>query len=81
MLGTIAAWRHGFGFIRPDLRIPDAPTEIFIHISDAPNQQPLSVNTRISFETVMFGGRIKATNVTVVGRTIARQSSTIGGLR
>lgn len=73
MLGTIVSWfdHRGYGFIRPDSPIADAPVEIFIHISDTPDQQPLAVNTRVNFEIGKFGGRTKAVSVMmVVGRAL-----------
>ncbi len=75
MLGTIVSWfdHRGYGFIRPDVPVADMPVEIFIHISDTPDQQPLLTNARVSFDIGKFGGRTKAINVQVVGRTIARQ--------
>jgi cold shock CspA family protein len=73
MLGTVVSWfeTRNFGFIRPDLPIPGETVEIFVHLSDA--GQPLLKDSRVQFEIGKFGGRTKAVNVQVIGRTIARQ--------
>ena len=64
MTGIIVSWieRKKFGFILPD---DSNGEEIFLHISDCPNGQPVTVNTRVSFELGTYGGRKKAVRVEV----------------
>jgi cold shock CspA family protein len=68
MEGTIVSWfeRRSYGFILLDVPVACLPPEIFVHVSDLPNRQPLPTNTRVRFETGKFGGRIKAVKVTEV---------------
>lgn len=68
MTGTIVSWfePRAYGFIRPDSPIAGGPVEIFAHISDMPNRQPLPKDTRVSFELGIFGGRTKAINIVAV---------------
>jgi cold shock CspA family protein len=70
MLGTLVSWFNprSYGFIRPDSPVAGLPVEIFAHISDMPNRQPLPKDTRVSFEIGTFGGRTKAINIVEVSR-------------
>jgi cold shock CspA family protein len=70
MLGTLVSWFNprSYGFIRPDSPVAGLPVEIFAHISDMPNRQPLPKDTRVSFEIGTFGGRTKAINIVEVRR-------------
>jgi cold shock CspA family protein len=63
MNGTLISWfkHRNYGFIRPEL----TDDEIFCHITDLPNNEPLPKNTRVKFEIGNFGGRRKAINVEV----------------
>jgi cold shock CspA family protein len=63
MTGLIVTWldRKKFGFIRPD----GSDEEIFLHISDLPDRESIPVNTRVSFDLGVYGGRKKAINVEV----------------
>lgn len=65
MQGTIVSWfeHRGFGFIRRD---DSSDTEVFLHVVDCPNRQPLPTSTRVSFNFGMFGGREKAIDVQVL---------------
>ena len=40
--------------------------ELFFHVSDLFNGQPIPKNTRVSFQTRLFKGRYKAINVTPI---------------
>ena len=70
MLGTIVSWFNirSYGFIRPDSPVAGLPVEIFAHLSDMPNRQPLPKDTRVSFEVGVFGGRTKAIKIVAVSR-------------
>jgi len=63
MNGILISWfkHRGYGFIRPE----NSDDEIFVHITDLPNKQPLEKNTRVTFELGQFGGRTKAIDVRV----------------
>jgi len=61
--GTVTAWtRRHFGFIAVD----GNPDELFLHLTDCPNREPLTVNTRVRFQIVTYGARLKAANVEVI---------------
>jgi len=66
--GTITSWFQvrNFGFICPDNSIPGCDMELFFHVSDLFNGQPIPKNTRVSFQTRLFKGRYKAINVTPI---------------
>jgi cold shock CspA family protein len=63
--GVIVSWfeTRNFGFIRPETPIPGCDIELFFHISDCPNAQPLPKNIRVQFEVGLFGGKKKAAKV------------------
>jgi cold shock CspA family protein len=63
--GVIVSWfaPRNYGFIRPDNPIPGCDMELFFHISDVPNSDPLPKNIRVSFEIGLFGGRRKAVRI------------------
>lgn len=65
MTGLVVTWvrNRGFGFIRPD----GCDDELFVHRIDlTPIQQSLLVNTRVTFDIGVYGGRKKAVNVRAV---------------
>lgn len=64
MNGIIISWfkYRSYGFIRPEL----TDDEIFVHVVDLPNKEPLPKGTRVKFELGQFGGRRKAINVRVL---------------
>jgi cold shock CspA family protein len=66
--GVIISWFEvrNFGFIHPNNPVPGCGVEIFFHISDLPNATALPKNTRVTFEVVPFGGRLKAIKVAPV---------------
>lgn len=79
MRGVVVRFNHdrGFGFIRPD----EPGDDVFVHVTDVPNRQPLAVGQRVEFDAVSTRKGLQARNIELGRKQVdLKLWFTVGGL-